>query len=436
MKIYSKILRILLFLVVFTVPLGQLGKLPFVDPTIGLYFSDLFLGLFIIVTAFFLLVVDRRLKINLPIILAFIFAGWALVTLLLGGQGLPVPQLLVSFFYWVRLVAIFLFFWIIYTLKQTHPEVIKNLEWWLIGSGVLLAAAGFVQLIAFPDFGKLHPALGWDPHYYRLNSTFFDPNFTGGYLVLCVSLLLRVVNKFREEKNKQQITKNAQLRFAINFRGGNCNKSIAVCYLLFVILLIAIFLTFSRSAWLMLAILVFIYGAFKVRWLLFVALVIIFGAYFAVPRVQTRLAGITDPADSASFRLQSWQQGLQLSSKNLITGVGFNTLRYAKDASEFYDYREAAGVHSGAGFDSSILVVLATTGIPGLLLFLGFLGSCLIGMISRIGKIGTIGAESFLVNLSVIGALLALLIESNFVNSLFYAPIMVLEFAILGLCVD
>lgn len=394
----AKFIKLLLFLLIFSIPLGQFGRVPGLDPTIGIYLSDLVLGLFVF-AAFIYLLVKRGFKFYLPISLLVVFTIWALATLVLGAGVLNWPQFAISSLYWVRLLLFTIFFIEIYSLRKISPDITNDLMLWIVASGVILAIIGFVQLIAFPDFGRLDPSLGWDPHLNRLNSSFFDPNFTGAYLVLCAALLVGITN------NEKRGT-----RFKIVIR-----------YSLIAILLTAIFLTFSRSAWLMLAIVVFIYGLFKARWLLLISILVAFGAYFAVPRVQTRLAGITDPADSAQFRIASWQEGFKLSSSNLLTGVGFNSLRYAKDASEFYDYRPDLSLHSGAGFDSSLLVVLATTGIPGLLIFAAFYLSGL----ARAQRTVLIAA-----------VLAALLVESNFINSLFYAPIMTVEAAILGLFVD
>lgn len=396
----AKLLKLLLFLLIFSLPLGQFGRVPGLDPTIGIYLQDLLLGLFCVVAGVYLAkqvgAMGGIRAVSLAPVLGVAFVLWALACLALGASALSGLELLVSFSYWGRLSLFVVLFVEIYILRKVSPGVLTRLPLWLVLSGAILAAAGFVQLVVFPDFGMLDKALGWDPHYFRLNSTFFDPNFTGAYLVLCLGLI------------------------------GGIGGRRAIGAILGAILLIAIFLTFSRSAWLMLAVVAFIYSLLKARWLLLISLVVAFGAYFAVPRVQTRLVGITDPADSAQFRMVSWQQGLQLSSKSFLTGVGFNALRYAKNTSEFYDYRDSQGVHSGAGFDSSLLVVLATTGIPGLLIFSLFYLVSLAGVVrsTRKGK------------LLIAASLVALLIESNFINSLFYAPLMVFEASLLGLFVD
>jgi len=389
----EKLLKLFLVALILSLPLGQFSRIPFGGQDMGIYACDVLASLVVICGLTYLLGVKKSLRVNLPIILGFGFVAWALVTFIFNLEGVGVGNEFVSFSYWIRLAVAFLVLLVIWNLKKLSPEIVKDLPNWFVVSGIILAMAGFVQLLVFPDFGKLDPSLGWDPHYFRLNSTFFDPNFTGAFLVICLAVL------------------------------GQMKIRSKISYLSFTILLLAIILTFSRSAWLMLAIVVFIYGLFKSRLTLLLAILLAFSAYFAVPRIQTRLSGVTDPADSATYRLISWRQGLTISSQNLLTGVGFNNLRYAKEASEFYDYRPGLSTHSGAGFDSSLLVVLATTGVLGLAIFLSFYLTIFIQLLmSR--------------RLLIWGVLIALLVGSNFINSLFYAPILVLEMLILGLFVD
>ena len=183
---------------------------------------------------------------------------------------------------------------------------------------------------------------------------------------------------------------------------------------LMTILLLAIFLTFSRSSWAALAVIIFVFGVVKTKKLLFVALLLAFLAYFAVPRIQTRLAGITDPADSASFRLQSWRNTSEIISDNILHGVGYNAFRYAQKDYSFFEVGSMGG-HAGAGADSSFLLVFATTGILGFLIFLA--------------------AYFYPINKSVLltSAVLGMLVQSQFINLFFYPQIMFLWFVLLVL---
>jgi O-antigen ligase len=165
----------------------------------------------------------------------------------------------------------------------------------------------------------------------------------------------------------------------------------------------------------MLAVIIFIIGWFKSRNLLIVSLLVVFCAYFAVPRVQTRIAGATDPADSARFRFESWSNALQVSKENLLIGVGFNNFKAAqKDLGLLTPEQELS--HSASGSDSSLLLILATTGIAGLLAYLA-------------GLFQPVFMEKKL-NVMVFALTAGLLVDSLFINSLFYPQIMFLLFSI------
>ena len=100
-------------------------------------------------------------------------------------------------------------------------------------------------------------------------------------------------------------------------------------------------------------------------------------------------------------RAESWKTAWNIFSQNPILGVGFNTYRYAQGAS--------ADSHAGAGVDSSLLLVLATTGIVGFVIYLKYL--------KYLWKLG----ENDLV---LSASLVALFVHSLFLNSQFYPHVM------------
>jgi len=145
-----------------------------------------------------------------------------------------------------------------------------------------------------------------------------------------------------------------------------------------------------------------------------------FASYRLIPRVQTRLTGITDPSDSARFRLISWKNTLGFVKDNPIIGVGFNTYRFAQERKGLFDITNPLGGHSGSGADSSLLLVLATTGVIG---FISYISIHLFSIFRGIQE----KAPPFL------AISFSLLAESNFINSLFYAPILLVWFFLLGI---
>ena len=154
-------------------------------------------------------------------------------------------------------------------------------------------------------------------------------------------------------------------------------------------------------------------GLMRARWLVALALVAVFLTYFAVPRVQTRISGITDPTDSAAFRLVSWGNAWEIAKDNLALGVGFNSFRFAQQDYGFFDAGTLGG-NAGSGSDSSFLLVLATTGVLGFLVF----------------SLSYIFPAK---NLILLPILSGLFLQTQFINALFYPQIMFLWLGVWGL---
>jgi O-antigen ligase len=390
---FSKVLSVLFYTSVAAFAFGQFASIYNIGEG-NIYIFDLVVSLFAFTGVVYFLFVKRTFKIPGNLMLFIFFGALALLSLFIAAHNFSNEQVLVAFSYWLRWFSYLTAVFVLYNMLKSGFISRENIFKAFIISGVFIALVGFIQLIVLPDFTTLDPSLGWDPHKNRLASTFFDPNFAGAYLTLCLILLFEAI------------------------RG---KKQRAFNILSFIIILTALFLTFSRSAWLMLAIVVFVYGIFKYRLLLVAALVIAFLAYFAVPRVQTRISGITDPADSAQLRLTSWQHTAKIAADNWAFGTGFNTYRYVQQSYGFLD-ADTVNIHSGAGSDSSLLFVLATTGIFGFIFYtLGFLFP-VTGIIK--GK----------ANLMLMSVIVSLLVESQFVNALFYPQIMFLWLSLFATC--
>lgn len=372
-------LKSLFYLCIVTLSLGQLVSL---SKTSGLniYLFDVVIAFFALFgTIHFLSNKLQDFFISKPLLYLYIFCFIGIISLIKPFFSLPFDQFIVSSFYLFRLF-IYATSGVVVANMVRHnlispSQIIKA----FIYSGLFIALAGFIQLILIPDFEVLDPSFGWDPHKNRLASTFFDPNFTGGYLVLCLTLLL---HKF------------------------NFKKFYKIDVAVAIILGIALVLTFSRSAWGMMAFVILVYGIFKYRLLLSGAVLLAFLAYFAIPRIQTKIASTTDPADSAAFRLVSWKNTWDISKDNLLSGVGFNTFRYVQKDYGIFEIDNLGG-NSGAGSDSSLLFILATTGVLELAIFLSFL-------ISHANAGGLFGWA----------VLIGLLFQSQFINSVFFPQIL------------
>lgn len=280
-----------------------------------------------------------------------------------------------TFLYVIRVVCLGLFF----AVAACWP-----VEWrlkWVAWTGGLIALVGLIQLKVWPTIPVSMVAThGFDPHSGRLFALWFDPNVTAAVLMLTAVATWSLA----EQKSwwRQPWPYLGMLQ------------------------LLAIFLTDSRSGWLALAVaLIWLAIRLNRRWLL-----LILAAGLMAPIVSTsvasRLSGLVSLDDTATARLVSWRTGWSVVRQSPIIGVGFNYFKSAAiEAGRLRLYYGQINL-SASGSDSSLLTVWATTGLLGLLLFLGgFLG---LGW--RAGPAGQ-------------AALLGILVNSLFINSLLMGPI-------------
>ncbi|MCA9748280.1 MAG: O-antigen ligase family protein [Romboutsia sp.] len=376
--------KVLIFLVVVTLSLAQLTNISR-SSGLNIYIFDIVVILFSMVGTIDLLL-NSKFIIPKSMFLYLIFFLWAFISIFLKLGHYNQTNYIVSIFYCIRLISYYISAIYIFNLLETKKIETQFIYKLIIASGLLIFVFGLIQLLVLPDFEVLDPSLGWDPHKNRLSSTFFDPNFVGVYFVVCLALLFESLfeKKFEMYKYKLQFKLTIAIIFAIG-----------------------VLLTFSRSAWLMLGVVLVVYGIKKAKTLLLVSIIVALCAYLAVPRIQTRISGITDPSDSAHFRLLSWKNTYDIAKDNIIIGVGYNAFRYAQIENGIFSY-DSVGGNSGAGSDSSMLFVLATTGLVGLAIYI-------LAYFYPLFRF-----KSTLVSSLILG----LLLNSQFINSLFYPQIL------------
>lgn len=318
--------------------------------------------------------------------ICFAFLATGTISLALYSTNLNLSEAILSLSYAIRFGIFILLAWIIQS--NGLSGVIKDFPKIMIISGFGLAVMGLLQLVFVPNLSFLQPS-GWDPHYFRTVSTFLDPNFLGGFLAICLLLTL----------NSQNLFKNKYFYIAV----------LSIMYLAFIT-------TFSRSAALNLAISFFTF-AFIAKSKKFFVLAIIFGFGFYL-NFQIYTAQVSSPrnidrAQSAKFRLQSWQQGLEIWQNYPIMGVGFNAYQFALSKLSLADeqYQNSRGATTN---DSSLLYVAATTGIIGLSIYLYFIYHLLKASLFKFQKSNDFFA------LVYFSSILGLLAHSFFSNILFY----------------
>ncbi len=387
------LVKFLLYGVLLSLLCGEFGRFPF-GASGAISLTDITLSLMIL---FFLIWNVQTKKIHnivrtLPLLLKvlFLFQGVAIMSLLVSLLTFTPLQVLNGALYLLRFFLYTNVLFVIWTLKKEKILQNESLENMLLKVGLIVTAFGYIQLLVVPDFNFLTD-YGYDPHIGRLSSTFLDPNFTALFLVLTLSILIKKMNV-----QKRQIS---LIAFGI-------------------VLLGAIVLTFSRSGYLMLFIFLGLLSILKFRKLILVLAVTVILASVFSPRFYQRIQGAFLVDKSASERIVSWQNAITLFKNNPLTGVGFNTYRYAQERENLLKVYSVDGGHSGSGVDSSFLFVGATTGIIGLLLYLFFWYLTLKKLFS-----------SEVIYFSV---LVALLVSSQFVNALFYGPILIYYLCIVG----
>lgn len=342
-----------------------------------------------------------KTPLNVPIIF---WLALMLFSLISAAGALTGTELLVSFSFVLRWAAYLSLFYILADLFWKKPGLKKVYLNGVVIFGVVLSLLGFVQLAVFPDLLFLE-RFGWDPHSYRLVSTFLDPNLLGGLLIIVLSLAV----------SKLWFAQDRRERFWLG--------------LAVVILLMAILLTFSRSAWLALGVGFLVFAWLQARWLILVGLVLGI-LMLTFPRVQERALGALRLDPSAQLRLESWQNGLEIFEANPVIGVGAGTLgftrtRYTKD-------QDHLG-RAASGLDSSLLTVGATTGVLGLIAYLVLWGHVLLLSWQRFKS--SVRFER-VVALGTLVGFMAILVHSFFVNSLFYPPVMALTWFIIAMLVN
>ena len=329
-----------------------------------------------------------KLKFNLkkpPLqsISAFIFLSLAALSLIFTHLHLTSEEYIMSFSYTVRFFLYVLFAWLVFS--SAFGNLKENLTKIFLLSGISFAVLGLLQFIFFPNLDFLN-ASGWDPHYFRTVSTFLDPNFAGAFLVLALILFL-------------------------SLRGGSLRPTWQ-SLLLFTLMYVALLTTFSRSSYLMFLISGLTFSFLKKSKTFAFATILLFALLLIGFQIYTNLVAKPrniDRAQSASSRLNTWEQGITLFQKSPVLGIGYNAYRYGIREYNLGDEQFLAS-HGASSNDSSLLFVLSTTGILGLLVYLYFLWTLLK---SSNGK-----------NFTLFAVLVGLLVHSIFANSLFYPPIL------------
>jgi len=284
-------------------------------------------------------------------------------------------NLVYGFFYLIRFAAYIYFISYVWNFAKKKINI-KLLTDCLLGVSIVSAMFGWVQFFTFPDI-KPFFVWGWDMHLFRLVGTFLDPTFLG--LIIVFGLILSIYR---------------------NINGWNWKNILVTAFLL-----ISLAYTYSRASYLafIAAVLTIIYLEKKFKELLFFVLGLIV-LVFLLPTAKNHSIELFR-SFSVVARIEDYQTTLKIFLASPVFGIGYDNMCIAYQ--KFVGFQDFSS-HACSGSDSSLLFILATTGITGFIIFL-----TLLKKIAELVKKSVEGRVFITCSLS-------LLVHSLFSNSLFY----------------
>jgi len=141
-------------------------------------------------------------------------------------------------------------------------------------------------------------------------------------------------------------------------------------YLFSILPLICLVLTFSRSAYLILGLTLFI-NFFSKKYIKQVLLIIISFVliFIIVPKQFGTGVGITRNF-SVFSRIDDYKDALKIWKKDPLIGIGYNRIENFKKQAGIFNQKGNIPVNSAGSFSFSYLIILVTSGVIGLSLFL------------------------------------------------------------------
>lgn len=394
------VLKIIFSLLILSFPIAEIGRFQLSN---GIAFSinDAFLIVLVIFWIGYRLLNKKKINKNSLTKPIFIFIGIALISLILNISHLSVMNFLVAFMYLLRWTMYTLIFFIV---REFDKKFKTQIPYLLLFSGFATVLMGYAQYFFYPNLGNLF-YLGWDEHLYRMFSSFLDPNFAGAFFV--IFFMYSII-------------------FVINYSMNKTWIKFLITGLISLLTFGAIYLTYSRSAFIMLIVSTVTFLILKGRKkLILVSVLIMFLFVFLSPRsFKTEGTNLLRTVSSEA-RITSMKQGLYIFEKSPVFGVGFNAYRYAQNRYLGLDNIYWQTTHSGAGTDNSFIFVLATTGIIGFTAYLYLLYKML--YFSKIN----LKKNKFAIIL--FSSLVGLMANSVFINSFFYVLILEWVWILAGL---
>lgn len=220
--------------------------------------------------------------------------------------------------------------------NDTNIKTIKKL---LSFSFALLVISAIAQYFLYPPLQNI-AYLGFDPHYYRAVGLLMDPNLIGTLFVFIILFLL------------------------------HGKKTVSAMFLT-AITIITLFLTQSRISLLALglgAVLLMFRKQINTHMLLICVSVLTL-AFMFIPK-QLGEGNRLLRTNSIVAKTEAWQLGISLWQDNPLLGIGFNNSHLYKPTQKRIFGNIEVRDNSFYGLDSTILTLLVTSGVLGVLAYL------------------------------------------------------------------
>lgn len=304
----------------------------------------------------------------------------SLFSLIFSLAIFPLERVIYGALYLLRLSAYASFFMVLWNFCKTNNDFKDKILNSVFIALIFVGIFGWIQYFFFPDVRGLYE-WGWDDHLFRMVGTFLDPGFTG--IILVFGFLMALLRYFQTKSKK---------------------------YLLLILFfMLSVAFTYSRAAYLALIAGVITAAYFSKKFLLgpmfiFAFLVLI----FVLPRPEGEGVKL-ERTSSITKRFSSYTETLVLIKKSPVFGLGFNNLCAAK---EKFIVDIDTSSHACGGSDASLLFILATVGVVGFLVF------------ADLTIVFIRNSSHNIYGFLIISSLVAVFIDSLFINSLFYPWVM------------
>lgn len=325
--------RLIVFGFLFIFPFGQLLRLElrYGESTIPLLLIDFFSAACLIIVPF----------VKKPRIFSSFnnFIIICLFSLLFSCINLNFNNVLLGSLYLLRLVGYFSFFVLTWNLVKNDNVFREKVINVLIITLIFTTLLGWIQYLLFPDLISLKN-VGWDDHLGRLVGTFLDPGFTS--VILLIGFLVSLYSFLNEKK--------------------------MVFLFISIFFIISLALTYSRAGYV-----AFVVGILTVVFLTRKFIILAFVVFFllvltVLPRGLGEGVRLERTA-SVEARFKNYAQTWEIFFQNPIFGVGYNNICLYRVGK----FGEDPKSHACGGADSSLLFVLATTGVTGFIVFVNLL---------------------------------------------------------------